>query len=93
MNGFLQKHLKASVFEERMEEIPVVFPSLGISGENPISEGLKNLAEHGSLDVVGEALAHDMVHVDGVTSDQAVHFSKPRSSELSGAPTLFQHLS
>ena len=75
-----------------MEEIPVVFPGLGISGENPVSEGLKNVTEDGSLDVVVEILAHDVVHVDGVTRDQTVHDGEPRSSELTSAPMLFQYI-
>lgn len=91
MNGFLKKHLEAFVFEERVEEVSVVFPWFGINGENAISKGLKNVTKVGSLDVVVETLAQDVVHVDGVNSDQIVHVGKPGSSEVTRAN--FQYLS
>lgn len=76
-----------------MEEIPVVLPCFKISGENPVSEGLKNVTKLGSLDVVVEILAQHVVDVDGVTSDQIVHAGKPRSSELTCWSMPFQYLS
>ena len=80
------------MLEQRMEQRSIVPPCLRIRGENPISKGLENLTKFGAFHVVVKILAHHVVHVDGVTSDHIVHFGKPRPSEFTSSPSLFQYI-